>query len=88
MRRPMVWLGVLFLIVGLLGHVFAARAIGGYRLAYVHHIGGFFIIAIVTGLVIVGLARLFWRGRHGLTLLVVGVVQAVLGLMVYANTVG
>ena len=44
---------------------------------------GFFLILIVTGAIIVGMARVFWRGRHDITLLVVGAVQALLGVMVY-----
>lgn len=73
------------LFLGLLGHVLAARAMGGSRIAYVHHVAGFFIIAVPTGLLLLGLARLFWRGRHRLTLLAFAAVQAVLGLAVYAG---
>ena len=73
------------LLVGLLGHLLAARAMGGSRGAYVHHVGGFFIIAALTGLPLLGLAWLFWRKRRGVTLLVFAVVQALLGLAVYAG---
>ena len=73
------------LLVGLLGHVLAARAMGGSRIAYVHHVLGFFIIAVPTGLLLLGLARLFWRGRHGVTLLAFAAVQALLGLAVYVG---
>ena len=72
-------------LVGLLGHVLAARAMGGSRIAYVHHVLGFFLIAALTGLPLLGIARLFWRGRRGLTLLVFAAVQALLGLAVYIN---
>jgi hypothetical protein len=73
------------LLVGLLGHVLAAGAMGGSRIAYIHHVAGFFIIAAVTGLLLLGLARLFWRGRHGVTLLAFAAVQALFGLAVYAT---
>ncbi len=73
------------LLLGLLGHLLAARAMGGSRVAYVHHVLGFFIIAALTGLPLLGLARLFWRGRRGVTLLAFAAVQALLGLVVYAN---
>ena len=73
------------LLVGLLGHVLAARAMGGSRIAYVHHVLGFFLIAALTGLPLLGIARLFWRGRRGLTLLAFAAVQALLGLAVYIN---
>jgi hypothetical protein len=29
--------------------------------------------------------RRFWRGRHDITLLIVGVIEAVLGLVVWIN---
>jgi hypothetical protein len=58
---------------------------GGSRIAYLHHVLGFFIIAALTGLPLLGLAWLFWRGRHGVTLLAFGAVQGVLGLAVYAE---
>jgi hypothetical protein len=80
-------IAVALLLIGLLGHVLAARAMGGSRIAYSHHVLGFFIIAVLTGLPILGLARLFWRGRLGVTLLVFAAVQAILGLAVYANQI-
>ena len=81
------WIAAVLLLVGLLGHVLAARAMGGSRIAYVHHIFGFFIIAVLTGLPLLGLARLFWRGRHAVTLLAFATVQALLGLAVYWNQI-
>ena len=80
-----IWIAVVLLLVGLLGHVLAAHAMGGSRIAYVHHVLGFFIIIVLTGLPLLGLARLFWRGRHAVTLLVFAAVQALLGLVVYVN---
>jgi len=33
--RRWIWLGVLLLVIGLLGHLFAARAIGGSYVAFI-----------------------------------------------------
>jgi hypothetical protein len=76
-------LGVILLVVGFLGHYFAARAIGGTYIAYRDHIFGFFAILLVTGLIIAGLGWRFWKGRHDITLLIVGAVQALFGVWVY-----
>ena len=76
-------LGVILLVVGFLGHYFAARAIGGSYIAYRDHIFGFFVILLVTGLIIAGLGWRFWKGRRDITLLIVGTVQALLGVWVY-----
>jgi hypothetical protein len=85
-RRPVwVWLGIVLLVAGLSGHLFAAQAIGGYYIAYRDHIGGFLLMAVVAGPIIAVLGRRFWRGRHDITLLILGVVQAIFGLVVYIN---
>ena len=76
-------LGVILLVVGFLGHYFAARAIGGSYIAYRDHIFGFFVILLVTGLIIAGLGWRFWKGRRDITVLIVGLVQALLGIWVY-----
>ena len=78
-------LGIILLVVGLLGHVLAARAIGGSAIAYEHHIFGFFLILVVTGAVIALLGWRFWKGRRDVTLLIVGVVQALFGIWIYVN---
>ena len=76
-------LGIVLLVIGFLGHYFAARAIGGTYIAYRDHIFGFFVILLVTGLIIAGLGWRFWKGRRDITLLIVGVVQALFGVWVY-----
>jgi predicted membrane channel-forming protein YqfA (hemolysin III family) len=70
-------------VVGFLGHFFAARAIGGTYIAFRDHIGGFFLILVVTGAIIAGVGRLFWKGRNDITVLIIGVVQALFGIVVY-----
>ena len=79
------WMGSLFLVVGFLGHYLAARAIGGTYIAYRDHMGGFVFLTIVTGVVIAGLGLRFWRGRHDVTLLILGVRQAAIGVFVSLN---
>ena len=82
LSRTRIWLGVMLIGVGLIGHILAAQAIGR-PIDYQHHIIGFFLILIVSGAIIAVLARLFWRGRHDVTLLIVGAVQALFGVFVY-----
>lgn len=83
MRPPMIralfWL---LLAIGLLGHVYAAHVMGGSRIAYTHHTLGFALILLVTGGIIVLLGRIFWRTRPYVTLIVIGLVQALLGLWI------
>lgn len=81
--RRRIWLGVVLLAAGLLGHVLAAQAIGGSQMAYTHHIGGFIFLTLVSVALVGGLSWKFWRGRHDITLLIVGAVQALLGLIIY-----
>ena len=80
--RLLRWCSLLLLGLGLLGHLYAAHAIGGSRIAYTHHVLGFGLILLVTGGLIAGLGYRFWRSRPALTLLAIGVVQALLGLWV------
>ena len=68
--------------MGLLGHLYAAYAMGGSRVAYTHHVFGFVLILVVTGGIIAGLGHWLWRSRPALTVLVIGLVQALLGLWI------
>ena len=82
-RRGWVWLGVVLLGAGLLGHLLAARAIGGSYVAYRDHIFGFFLLTLVSGVLLAGLGWRFWKGRHDITLLILGGVQALFGVVIY-----
>ena len=55
---------------------------GGSHLAYIHHVLGFLLILLVSGAIVGGLARRFWRGRGDITILIVGAIQALLGIAV------
>jgi len=79
------WLGIALLAAGLSGHLFAARAIGGYYIAYRDHIVGFVGLTIISGLIIAVLGWRFWRGRRDITVLILGLVQAIVGLIIYIN---
>jgi uncharacterized membrane protein (UPF0136 family) len=83
LNRNWIWLGVLLTVVGFLGHFFAARAIGGSYVAFRDHIAGFFLILVVTGAIIAGLGWRFWKGRKDITVLIIGVVQALFGIAIY-----
>ena len=82
-RSRRAWIGLLLLAAGLLGHLLAARAIGGSYVAYRDHIFGFVILSLVSGAVIAGLGWRFWRGRHDIKVLILGMLQALLGLVIY-----
>ena len=82
-RRIRLRLGLGFLIVGFLGHLFAARAIGGSYVAYRDHMIGFFGLTLITGAIIAGLGWKFWRGRHDITIFALGILQASIGIFVY-----
>ena len=82
-RRRRLWLGVALLAGGLLGHLLAAQAIGGSFVAYRDHIAGFSILSLVSGAIIAGLGHRFWRARHDITLLILGALQALIGLLIY-----
>ena len=79
---------MLLLVVGFLGHFFAARAIGGTYIAYRDHIFGFVFLTLVSGAIVAGLGWRFWKGRHDVTLLIVGVLQAIIGIWIYTQRFG
>src|SRR5438552_15159228 len=85
MKRSWIWLGVILLGVGLSGHLLAARAIGGYYIAYKDHIEGFVFLTLVTGAIVAALGWRFWRGRHDITWLLVGAVETILRIVLYHN---
>jgi cell division protein FtsW (lipid II flippase) len=82
-RTARVWLGVALIVVGFLGHFFAAQAIGGTYVAFRDHIFGFVMILVVTSAIIAFLGWRFWKRRPDITVLAIGIVQALSGLAVY-----
>ncbi len=76
-------LGLVLLALGLLGHVLAAKAIGGTHLAYRDHLLGFVLITVIAGAIIFGAGVRFWKGRYDISLLLLGAVNAIVGLLVY-----
>src|SRR3989454_12515903 len=66
--RRRIRIGLLLLVAGLLGHLFAARAIRGSYVAYRDHIFGFILLSLVSGAVIAALGLRFLRGGHDITL--------------------
>lgn len=83
MKSRWMWLGLILLVVGFLGHYFAARAIGGSYVAYRDHIFGFVLLTLVSGAIVALFGWRFWKGRHDITLLIVGALQAAIGYWVY-----
>lgn len=83
MKSRWTWLGLILLVAGFLGHYFAARAIGGTYIAYRDHIAGFVFLTLVSGAIVAAFGWRFWKGRHDITLLIVGALQAVIGYVVY-----
>ena len=81
--RMRLGLGVALLVAGLIGHLLAAQAIGGSHIAYRDHIAGFVGLTVLSGAIIAGLGWRFWKGRHDISILILGVVQALFGLFVY-----
>ena len=80
-------LGVLLILVGFGGHLLAARAIGGSEHAYSEHTKGFFILTAASAVILWGMSLRWWRGRTDLTVLGVGAVQLLLGVLVYVLAV-
>jgi uncharacterized membrane protein HdeD (DUF308 family) len=84
-RRARSWLGVLLLVVGFLCHYFAARAIGGTYIAYRDHIFGFVLLTLVSGAFVGVLGWRFWRARPDFTILIIGALQALIGVWIYTH---
>ena len=84
-RRVRTWLGIVLIVAGLCGHLLAARAIGGYYIAYRDHIAGFTLLTVVTWLILAAVGRRFWPGRRDVTILVLGVIQTLVGVYIYIN---
>ena len=80
--KRLTWSGAVLIVVGFLGHFFAARAFGTY-IYYRDHIAGFFLILVVTGAIIAGLGWKFWKGRNDITVFIIGLVQAIFGIAIY-----
>jgi hypothetical protein len=78
-----IWLGLVFLLAGFAGHFFAARAIGGTYLAYRDHMAGFFGLTLISGAILWALGSRFWRGRPDITILTLGILQALIGFVIY-----
>ena len=76
-------LGVILLVAGFLAHFLAARAIGGTYIAYRDHMFGFVVLTLVSAVIVWLVGMRFWKGRHDITLLLVGVIQAIIGLLGY-----
>jgi len=79
----LVWLGVILLVAGFLGHFFAARAIGGTYIAYRDHIFGFVALTLVSAAIVALFGMRFWKGRHDITLVIVGMIQLLIGIQIY-----
>ena len=82
-RASTIGISALLLAIGFFAHYFAARAIGGSYIAFRDHIGGFFLILVVSGAIIVGLGWRFWKTRRDAMVLTISAVQALFGIMVY-----
>jgi hypothetical protein len=78
-------LGAILLAAGLLCHLLSAQAIGGHYVAYRDHILGFVMLTVVSIAIVGGLGWRFWKGRHDITLLIVGALQLILGIVVWIN---
>jgi hypothetical protein len=85
--RLRLWLGIMLLALGLSGHLLTAAAAGGGYIQYRDHIFGFVFLSAITWAIMALLGRRYWANRHDITLLILGVVQAILGLLIYSRSV-
>jgi hypothetical protein len=86
-QRLRLWLGILLLAAGLSGHLFTAKATGGTYVHYRDHVFGFVFLTAVAWAILALPARRFWPGRRDITVLTLGLIQAVLGLVIYSSSV-
>jgi hypothetical protein len=83
----LVWLGLILLVAGFFGHFFAAMALGPGHNAWRDHMLGFAGLTVLSAIIVGAIGWRFWKGRRDITLLIVGVIQLILGIMVYLNPV-
>ena len=82
------WIGIALLFLGLLGHLLTAYHAGNRSIDYQHHVLGFAFLAVVSAAVVGPLGLWLWRGRGDVTLLIVGALQSLFGLLVYLSMAG
>ena len=80
-------LGVILLIGGFFGHAYAAHSLGPGHHAWRDHMLGFLGLTIVSAAIVGALGWKFWSRRTDITILVVGVIQLILGIVVARNPV-
>jgi hypothetical protein len=85
--RRRTWLGIALIALGLLGHLLVERSISGRAMAYGYHIFAFLLLLLASGAIVAGVGRLFWRGRHDITLVVIGAVQVLFALLTYLEPI-
>jgi len=79
--------GIALLLLGLGGHLASAYVIRALPHAFAHHIEGFLLLTMATALVLLALGWFFWRGRHDITLLLLGISQFVAGWAIFVLTI-
>ena len=80
-------LGVVLLIGGFVGHAYAAHSLGPGHHAWRDHMLGFVGLTIVSAAIVGALGWKLWKGRTDITVLIVGVIQVILGIVVARNPV-
>ncbi len=83
--RVRLWTGIVLLAIGPGGHLLAAKVTGGTYIHYRDHVFGFVILSAAAWAMLALLARFFWPGRRDITVLTLGAVQAILGIMIYSR---
>ncbi len=82
---PLTAIGLLLLGGALVAHLLAAQAIGGTYRAYRDHLLGFLGASVLSAAIVAGLGAKFWRGRSDISVLTIGVLQALLGIYVWVT---